>query len=185
MILELPAELRNRIYRDCLVEERPIKLFERSSEPRRHGVAPALLRTCSQIRSEAIEIYYLENRFEAVVEDCDVGEIEVWIDSCISPLGEDVAMKLRLVLYALVPNNRPWTNLMSWCRAIYDGVFYLVRFELEFCYDVNQAEEGVITTAVDMAKVARDLPWTEVFEMLRKLQWVAVATDTVWDDEWD
>lgn len=54
--LLLPAEIRNKIYRYALVED--------SSADRIKGLAqPPLTRTNKQIRSEALPIYYGQNRF--------------------------------------------------------------------------------------------------------------------------
>lgn len=54
--LLLPAEIRNKIYRNSLVEDP-------SANRIRVLVQPPLLRTNKQIRSEALAMYYGENRF--------------------------------------------------------------------------------------------------------------------------
>ncbi|KAK5127561.1 hypothetical protein LTR85_006901 [Meristemomyces frigidus] len=59
-LLELPGELRNRIYRLLLVEDDeslPITVVKERFEE------PAILYACSEIRHEATPIYYCENRF--------------------------------------------------------------------------------------------------------------------------
>ena len=55
-LLELPAELRNRIYREVLITGGCIDVTRESISQ------PPLLRACRQIRAEAKSIYYLENR---------------------------------------------------------------------------------------------------------------------------
>ncbi|KAK4546620.1 hypothetical protein LTR36_001837 [Oleoguttula mirabilis] len=57
-------ELRNRIYYEVLKSAVPIKL---STEKR--PLQPSFLRTCRQIRKEAIGVYYNNNRFEIWVYD--------------------------------------------------------------------------------------------------------------------
>jgi len=60
-MLNIPAELRNKIYLLTLVGKVPI-----------YGVSgkfttPALLRTCKQIRSEAAKIYFTNNKFAIAI----------------------------------------------------------------------------------------------------------------------
>lgn len=56
--LDLPAELRNRIYSSDLIKHRQIIPTNRSDHQQ-----PALTRTCRQIRKEALPIYYGSNTF--------------------------------------------------------------------------------------------------------------------------
>ena len=58
LLLKLPAELRNRIYRTALVSSDALDVTDK---PR--PTEPALLATCKQIRTEALGIYYSENSF--------------------------------------------------------------------------------------------------------------------------
>ncbi|KXT18396.1 hypothetical protein AC579_8180 [Pseudocercospora musae] len=62
-LLNLPAEMRNWIYREALCEDSWIKIDQDTF------AQPALLRTCKQIRHEASSIYYHENRFEVAALD--------------------------------------------------------------------------------------------------------------------
>ncbi|KXT08509.1 hypothetical protein AC579_9220 [Pseudocercospora musae] len=60
--LNLPAELRNDIYRLTLIGEGPINLMDGNLF---NGPGePALLAVCKQTREEAIRIWYEENAFE-------------------------------------------------------------------------------------------------------------------------
>jgi hypothetical protein len=58
-IQELPAELRNEIYRAVLVASKPLEF----SEPDNFSRSSALLRTCHQIHEEGRSILYSENHF--------------------------------------------------------------------------------------------------------------------------
>lgn len=57
-LLNLPAELRNHIFKLAVVKDHPIEIYSWVA----HRKA-ALLATCKQIRSEALAIYYGENTF--------------------------------------------------------------------------------------------------------------------------
>ena len=61
--LDLPAELRNRIYEFVLVEDEPIVLFDWNLRCTDYRWQPKLLRTCKTIRSEAGPIFYGQNTF--------------------------------------------------------------------------------------------------------------------------
>jgi hypothetical protein len=66
----IPGELRNRIYREVLVPEPYIYLSQDD-----YGPQPPLLRTCTQIRTEAMGIYYLENNFRAYIFEFDLRKL--------------------------------------------------------------------------------------------------------------
>lgn len=60
--LDLPAEIRNDIYRQVLVQEEPVD-FPLSTSSDRPNLSAALLATCRQINEEAAQILYGDNRF--------------------------------------------------------------------------------------------------------------------------
>jgi hypothetical protein len=57
-LLELPAEMRNKIYRYALINENCTTLTDSNCNQ------PALLRTCRQIRTEASILFYSQNKFQ-------------------------------------------------------------------------------------------------------------------------
>lgn len=65
-LLELPAELRNKIYFDVLVSEKPLGIAKQTHIYDVRHKAPALLQTCRQIREEARTIFYSNNTFLAL-----------------------------------------------------------------------------------------------------------------------
>ncbi|POS78334.1 hypothetical protein DHEL01_v203264 [Diaporthe helianthi] len=74
--LSLPAEIRNKIYQYSLVE-RPSRAALRIK-----GLAqPPLTRTNRQVRSEALPIYYGNNRFEIIIPDKQpMNKYDGWAD---------------------------------------------------------------------------------------------------------
>lgn len=66
-LLGIPPELRNRIYDFALVSRKRLQVTDGSPALEQ----PALLRTCRQIRREAIAIYYTDNRFRFIVHAYD------------------------------------------------------------------------------------------------------------------
>lgn len=61
-LLNLPGELRNRIYRYVILDDDEIEVTSKGPGE------PALLRTCTEIRQESIGLYYCENEFDLRIE---------------------------------------------------------------------------------------------------------------------
>lgn len=64
-LLELLTELRNKIYFDVLVSDKPLGIAKETHIYDVHHNAPAFLQTCRQIREEARTIFYSNNAFVA------------------------------------------------------------------------------------------------------------------------
>ena len=72
----LPPELRNRIYRLVLVANEPVNVVESEI-----NCYTALLKTCRQIRSEASQIFFAENKFRAAFTVNAKGTAVDWLSS--------------------------------------------------------------------------------------------------------
>ncbi|KAK3063925.1 hypothetical protein LTS18_011639 [Coniosporium uncinatum] len=72
-LFDLPAELRNHIYRYALTESHELVISD-SAPPQQ----PALTRTCRQIRTEALGIFYLNNGFRCHVDNLDSSLMRRW-----------------------------------------------------------------------------------------------------------
>ena len=74
LLSKLPRELRDKIYRDAVVEDKDVPIHvthyetEDGEHRRRLQIGHALLRVCKQTRQEVADIYYLENTFR-ITED--------------------------------------------------------------------------------------------------------------------
>ncbi|KAK5676041.1 hypothetical protein LTS10_011330 [Elasticomyces elasticus] len=81
-LLTIPPEMRNRIYREALVQgniymSRCCPFFGPLPDE------PALLSVCHQIREEALSIYYCENKFSFGVYDSKAGREQYFL-RCLS-----------------------------------------------------------------------------------------------------
>ena len=74
----MPAEIRNQIYREALVESGGIVITPKEFA----GRQPVLLKVRRTIRSEAIKFYYMENEFVIAVDRFNAGSV-VLIDPSI------------------------------------------------------------------------------------------------------
>ncbi|KAI6873965.1 hypothetical protein KC343_g10784 [Hortaea werneckii] len=63
LLLSLPGELRNRIWRLLVVREEPILAFAAAGSLQHRVVVPRLAHTGRSIRHEILSIYYSENSF--------------------------------------------------------------------------------------------------------------------------
>ena len=73
-MLELPPELRNRVYRALLTSIENFTIPVNEGPP----TEPALLSVCRQTREEAIGIYYQENTFGFDIDDFDISGFQRW-----------------------------------------------------------------------------------------------------------
>lgn len=69
LLSKLPCELRDKIYRDAVVEDKDIPIAvtryetEDGEQRRRLQIGHPLMRACKQTREEVSDMYYLENTF--------------------------------------------------------------------------------------------------------------------------
>ncbi|KAK4613692.1 hypothetical protein CLAFUW4_09170 [Fulvia fulva] len=114
-LLELPAELRNRIYRYSLLEDRQsgIDIYPQTF------AQPPLIRTCNQIRAEASSIYYSENTFYVDAPDFDHRLLAAFYTQIQYVLKHGVYIGARIHV-----DNRDatsWSNLVAYIKTYFDG----------------------------------------------------------------
>ncbi|KAK5719317.1 hypothetical protein LTR15_007840 [Elasticomyces elasticus] len=104
-LFALPAELRNSIYEEVLLQEARIEVTTDSR-------VPPLLQVSRQIRAETVAMWHKGNKFHFFIEGCDATLVWSW-ERLFSKLGLGYAEYLMTV--EETPN---WTNLMKWCKTI-------------------------------------------------------------------
>lgn len=108
-LLDLPAELKNNIYRFTLVEDGDINIPADGPLP----VEPGLLRTCFEIRDDAQQIWLRENTFNFDVEELDTTQYRRWCRA--SPCKRDANITYDLS----EPASPFWDALCPWLRAFF------------------------------------------------------------------
>ena len=103
LVLELPPELRNAVYRFTICESSHINIGHTFT-----FAEPAILQTNKQIRREALEFFYYENTFRFHISDLDCTLLRRWIRS--SPLRRNAS------LWAAINHSNNWRNLKRWLR---------------------------------------------------------------------
>ncbi|KAK4496541.1 hypothetical protein PRZ48_012521 [Zasmidium cellare] len=178
-LFKLPAELRNRIYRLTLVtsdEASPIQITKSGHERSR------LLDTCKIIRSEALGIYYQENRFAIFIQDYGSSDMLKWFNM-MKQLGHDtskISVAIDIDWFGV-----SWRNLRQWLRRAHnrERVARPMSPErlLELCegHPVIHLIGGMFATAVGM----RGQPWSMVEPLLDIWRPSLVTTHAGWKED--
>lgn len=111
-LFKLPGELRNRIYRYALHDAKHAIELTPSTWASHQ---PALLRASTQLRAEALPIFYLENVFAAEVRDWSARVQGRLRDLC---AAHGLRLKHRRHYFVGAPD---WGNLVAWLREVFDG----------------------------------------------------------------
>ena len=110
-LLSLPGELRNRIYRFAIVGTRTIEI----DIARWSTHQPELLKTCKQVRQEALRLFYMENKISTNIHDWNpilkYHFQQLMIAHDIRPLH----------LHHYFSGGPNWKNLMDWLRGVHEG----------------------------------------------------------------
>lgn len=113
LFFELPAELRNEIYRYALVSTDRIHITTTMVQP---PPEPGILHVNRQTRQEALAIYYHENHFRFDMYDLNASAYMRWVRA-------EPVMRGRLSvwfkLYIPTSPDLAWQNLMLWMEAIH------------------------------------------------------------------
>lgn len=167
LLLELPGELRNRIYRYALVAQERIELL--TSENKKQ---PALLGVSRQVRRETIKIYYDENSFGYNVVDLAGAPGEPFFE-----LVRRYRSEGRKNFMTHRRGGRNWSNLLAWVKA---------RFECQHFPPAlagsqsNHAGHRVVHAAFDIAREMRSQPWSNVEAVLEAFHRGVKAADPAW-----
>lgn len=184
LLLELPAELRNRIYEfavmgdfygfpecdDDLFDRPLINIEDCIFDHDMEGPwEPALLRTCSQIRREAGPVYYLAQDFVMHTHHYDALEAILFASearACIGKLWQKVKVSHDVQLYngkspckqcTTMGKGDHWSALLKWLEAYYHGEVHAIQPDLN-TKGTDMAKEAFLL--VDKRK--KDLIWSEM-----------------------
>ncbi|KAK4955216.1 hypothetical protein LTR10_007411 [Elasticomyces elasticus] len=166
-LLNLPPELRNRIWEEALVS----KKGSTSIAINKHTWAqPLLLRTCKQIRKEAGPMYYSLNTFAIVHTDLD---FRVHIRFCKSAAKFAVALP-RMTYFEGAVGLPRWDSLMIGAKAVHEGV---IPFDYYYTgkTGVPAAADGVL----QLVAALKDVKWDKVQYALDMYKWSIVRVGPV------
>ncbi|KAF2168219.1 hypothetical protein M409DRAFT_53518 [Zasmidium cellare ATCC 36951] len=168
-LLKLPGEIRNSIYRFSLVE--PEKLDIKPDGPGE----PSLLRVCKSIRNEGRSIYYVENRFNLLLNDFNGADFTPFLRQ--SNRFSRQPAKYDNVIFDM-NGHANWDNLVKWIKA--DHTETPMRPDTEGPVTPN---DHVLAGAFGLAKLMVFLPWSMLKEALGFYRKSLVLTP--WGEDWD
>jgi hypothetical protein len=106
-MFRIAPELRNRIFHDCLLTERTIIVDATGHEQ------PALLRTCRQIREEALKIFEANTFCLPIIALGYPAPRSHWI--------HNAGIRKFGTVFTKSTGRDIWENLIDWLRRYYEG----------------------------------------------------------------
>jgi hypothetical protein len=162
--LDLPPELRNKIYQLALKERTGRIAVDTTWKP------PALLATCKQIRSESRCMAYVVNSFGLAVRDCD-HSVRMAFKAHLQSLPDE--LRNQVTCYTTLAGSN-WNNLVVWCRHVWNGDAHPLH---------KRANAGKLWTIVYGAtNIARHAhgSWKDCELQLEAFREVAGKLDGIW-----
>lgn len=163
-LVSLPAEIRNQIYKNVLVESEPIDVNS-SNIP----AEPGLLRVNRNIRNEARHFYYNDNLFLFTVYNYDGILLVRWLGS-----SEFRQHSKWQVHYEGLPN---WANLLAWLKATYEENSHGRRPSRSV---VKKASEVVGIFNLVARMKSDNVPWHEIEPYLEDVRQIMTYSDPLW-----
>lgn len=166
-LLQLPGELRNRIYRLVLCQEKQIIVTRLNWSSHQ----PALLQTNRQIRNEAIGVFYHGNAFCVAVHDWNGSLLERFRD-------------LRSVYKSnahwrhYFTGGPHWANLLEWLKGVHGRTRRSLR--TPGLNQVRPALRWVLAACFETAQNGRAMPWSTVERILGVQRKALIALDSRW-----
>lgn len=173
-LLDLPAELRNTIYRFALVDYQRITLHSTTT------MEPPLLSTCHQIRNEASSIYWAENTFVIPIYHCNSDPL-IKFSRKIRALYNAYRVMPKVALNALPSPN--WSNFLVWLKRIHARKVcgsFPAPVVVEPGKGGGAVEQQMLHAMAEMVKGLRSVEW-ETCERFVELQHGAlVGANAAW-----
>ncbi|KAK5127818.1 hypothetical protein LTR85_004934 [Meristemomyces frigidus] len=114
--LDLPPELRNRVYDDLVVTEAPLLPSACQHTSRPSAAQPDITRVCRQIRQEALPMFYGLNQFDVHIHRCDFAYFIDYMDT----IGEHNRKHIKIVVLQLMDRLTCGNGLLDfarWCAS--------------------------------------------------------------------
>lgn len=172
LLLDLPAELRNRIYFAALVSEDPIKVDRNNFGP------PEILATNRQIRAEASAIYYCDNTFRIDCTNFDSKVLWAFIDRSAKYTLHLPAKELEC---AFTGEPTSWPNLLEWVKSVRDHAMGSTGV-LRGTFAAGSGPDifHVAAKVFSISEKLMGLSWPQVVEILDEVKEVSEKEQISW-----
>lgn len=173
-LLELPAELRNKIYEYALYAKEKIAVTTSLTEP-------SLLETCHMIRKEARSMWYTSNNFTINIVDLDFTLERSWTRhvKASTPNNDHKLVPITLIFQGRITSK----GILDWCKDVHSGNgCILVRSENPRKYAARQWEEAyaLMVASHVIVRTHRRSSWETCQEALEALHFAVAATKPSW-----
>lgn len=175
-LLQLPAELRNLIWRYAVVKSYPITV---NSDGFR---APTLFAICKQTRNETVTLFFAKNVFQVIIGDYDIRAYAKWENTIYAIFSDSRDLARRITRKSKlhgtqVPN---WFNLVLWTKMAYEGS---VKRRMPRPSDMREERLEFLVIGAMFTRVERmgSKPWADVEELLEDTRIILAKIDPRWD----
>ncbi|KAK5731994.1 hypothetical protein LTR17_010947 [Elasticomyces elasticus] len=165
-LLTLPPEMRNRIYREVLVEG-DIYIYTHS---RFLPIEPALVRVCRQTRDEALAIYHKENVFVFDINENNARNLINWCKSALRRKDGEIAFE--------VAHSQNWSNLAVWARAVFEGKCDMPELSRGSGHGSDPAAYHVLEVVSKFKEC--HIGWETVDAVLKQLRMALAVGNRMW-----
>ncbi|KAF2209010.1 hypothetical protein CERZMDRAFT_100766 [Cercospora zeae-maydis SCOH1-5] len=170
LFFELPPELRNKIYRDVLVQPEKIKI---SSFTTKLPPEPGLLLVNRQIRQEALGIYYHGNHFRFDMYDINASAYMRWVRA--EPI---IRSRLQVWFKMYIPTipDLAWQNLLDWLEELHYR--RVAHGPSSRTFPGKRAFRVVVGEMKELAGrlQQQELTWDQILHVLESLKRMLVAS---------
>ncbi|PPJ56192.1 hypothetical protein CBER1_10342 [Cercospora berteroae] len=172
LFFELPAELRNEIYRYALVQTDRIHITTNMAQP---PPEPGILHVNRQARQEALAIYYHENHFRFDMYDLNASAYMRWVRA-------EPVMRGRLSvwfkLYIPTSADLAWQHFMVWMEAIHFR--RVAHGPSSRRFPGKRAFRIVVGEMKEMAEVLKQqgLQWVQILKSLESSKRMLIASNS-------
>lgn len=165
----LPAELRNRIYRETFNHDEPVTITSN------HFPEPALLRVCKQLRNEASPIFYGERTFKVDASHFRTDPTLIYKQKSFL-VNEHFNVEMK-GLVVITTRSFHWPNMLIALRRAHKG--YPLGKDEKSEEPIDVLVETV-NSAFATARDLRDLPWHRVEPMMERYHNILTAHNGGW-----
>lgn len=173
-LLSLPAELRNRIYREAFDQDSPVAVTTTTFPE------PPLLSTCKQIRNEGSQLFYADRIFQNERRDYDLGPDFLFLQKSEQIYRDfSIDMKEESIRRSANPNRQ---NMLTSFHC-----FHRVKGESEEedsgtkrLWNFAETADELLFAILHMVKGLRELPWAQVEPMVERYHKVLIRIDARW-----
>lgn len=175
-LLDLPAELRNSIYRYALVHTSSIDVDATGLQE------PALLSVSKQVRKETAPVFWAENSFRVITVDYNITTYMQWRTMAYHALHRGEISRVIDPIGTPLSCSPHWHNLLGWLRRYHDRSADW-HIDLPSKMGNLRMEYVVLGGLFVIVAAIEKNSWAEVQKVLQEQRVILARIDSRWNDE--